>query len=137
MNRYFEVLNKFDYENINSKCPKNSQNDCSLNLAWSASLNKLSSEDEQRTANISRLMFIDIRRCIKRRLGMINRALGYQNCLKIRAKLLLPAKQLKAEKIIQENIDKIKAYEKELFASKTTGDLSRLKRPKLTLVEIE
>ena len=49
--------------------------------------------------------------------------------------LLLPARQLKAEKI--KKINKIKEYERQLLASKTTYELSSLKRPKLTPLNLD
>ena len=136
MNKFFKALSEFSYENISKKSQKNSQ--IALNLAWDArGLNKEISSDYERRAAVCELIFIDVSRNVKRKLNMINRALGYQKSLNRKAKLLLPAKQLKAEQIIQENIDKIKEYERQLLASKTTYELSSIKRPKLTPVQID
>ena len=116
---------------ILAKRAKKSQ--ITLNLAWDASgLNKeISSDYERRAAAVCELIFIDVSRNVKIKLK-INRSLGYQKSLKRKAKLLLPAKKLKVEQIIQENIDKIKEYERQLLASKTTYELSSIKRPKLS-----
>ena len=51
--------------------------------------------------------------------------------------MLLPKEeQIKITELIKENTDKIKEYERQLLSSKTTSELSSIKRPKLAQIKL-
>ncbi|MCI6339747.1 MAG: hypothetical protein MR782_02645 [Campylobacter sp.] len=68
---------------------------------------------------------------------MIKRVKKYHKSLKRRAVLLPKEEQIKITELIKENTDKIKEYEKQLLSSKTTSELSSIKRPKLAQIKLD
>ena len=67
---------------------------------------------------------------------MIKRVKKYHKSLKRRAVLLPKEEQIKITELIKENTDKIKEYERQLLSSKTTSELSSIKRPKLAQIKL-
>lgn len=68
---------------------------------------------------------------------MIKRVKKYHKSLKRRAVLLPKEEQIKITELIKENTDKIKEYERQLLSSKTTSELSSIKRPKLAQIKLD
>ena len=68
---------------------------------------------------------------------MIKRVKKYHKSLKGRAVLLQKEEQIKITELIKENTDKIKEYERQLLSSKTTSELSSIKRPKLAQIKLD
>ena len=107
-------------------------------LAWDYKdyISELSEEKEQNTRVFCNILHIDIKRYIKKRIDMIKRVKKYHKSLKRRAVLLPKEEQIKITELIKENTDKIKEYERQLLSSKTTSELSSIKRPKLAQIKL-
>lgn len=107
-------------------------------LAWDYKdyISKLSEEKEQNTRVFCNILHIDIKRYLKKRIDMIKRVKKYHKSLKRRAVLLPKEEQIKITELIKENTDKIKEYERQLLSSKTTSELSSIKRPKLAQIKL-
>ena len=108
-------------------------------LAWDYKdyISKLSEEKEQNTRVFCNILHIDIKRYLKKRIDMIKRVKKYHKSLKRRAVLLPKEEQIKITELIKENTDKIKEYERQLLSSKTTSELSSIKRPKLAQIKLK
>ena len=108
-------------------------------LAWDYKdyISKLSEEKEQNTRVFCNILHIDIKRYLKKRIDMIKRVKKYHKSLKRRAVLLPKEEQIKITELIKENTDKIKEYERQLLSSKTTSELSSIKRPKLAQIKLD
>ena len=107
-------------------------------LAWDYKdyISELSEEKEQNTRVFCNILHIDIKRYLKKRIDMIKRVKKYHKSLKRRAVLLPKEEQIKITELIKENTDKIKEYERQLLSSKTTSELSSIKRPKLAQIKL-
>ena len=123
-------------------------------LAWDYKdyISELSEEKEQNTRVFCNILHIDIKRYLKKRIDMIKRVkkyhksllsedefnnlIQYHKSLKRRAVLLPKEEQIKITELIKENTDKIKEYERQLLSSKTTSELSSIKRPKLAQIKL-
>lgn len=107
-------------------------------LAWDYKdyISKLSEEKEQNTRVFCNILHIDIKRYLKKRIDMIKRVKKYHKSLKRRAVLLPKEEQIKITELIKENTDKIKEYKRQLLSSKTTSELSSIKRPKLAQIKL-
>ena len=107
-------------------------------LAWDYKdyISELSEEKEQNTRVFCNILHIDIKRYLKKRIDMIKRVKKYYKSLKRRAVLLPKEEQIKITELIKENTDKIKEYERQLLSSKTTSELSSIKRPKLAQIKL-
>ena len=107
-------------------------------LAWDYKdyISELSEEKEQNTRVFCNILHIDIKRYLKKRIDMIKRVKKYHKSLKRRAVLLPKEEQIKITELIKENTDKIKEYERQLLSSKTTSELSGIKRPKLAQIKL-
>lgn len=107
-------------------------------LAWDYKdyISKLSEEKEQNTRVFCNILHIDIKRYLKKRIDMIKRVKKYHKSLKRRVVLLPKEEQIKITELIKENTDKIKEYERQLLSSKTTSELSSIKRPKLAQIKL-
>ena len=99
-------------------------------------ISELSEEKEQNTRVFCNILHIDIKRYLKKRIDMIKRVKKYHKSLKRRAVLLPKEEQIKITELIKENTDKIKEYERQLLSSKTTSELSSIKRPKLAQIKL-
>ena len=108
-------------------------------LAWDYKdyISELSEEKEQNTRVFCNILHIDIKRYLKKRIDMIKRVKKYHKSLKRRAVLLPKEEQIKITELIKENTDKIKEYERQLLSSKTTSELSSIKRPKLAQIKLD
>ena len=108
-------------------------------LAWDYKdyISELSEEKEQNTRVFCNILHIDIKRYLKKRIDMIERAKKYHKRLKRRAVLLPKEEQIKITELIKENTDKIKEYKRQLLSSKTTSELSSIKRPKLAQIKLD
>ena len=115
----------------------NIQRDANI-LAWDYKdyISELSEEKEQNTRMFCNILHIDIKRYLKKRIDMIKRVKKYHKSLKRRAVLLPKEEQIKITELIKENTDKIKEYERQLLSSKTTSELSSIKRPKLAQIKL-
>ena len=107
-------------------------------LAWDYKdyISELSEEKEQNTRVFCNILHIDIKRYLKKRIDMIKRVKKYHKSLKRRVVLLPKEEQIKITELIKENTDKIKEYERQLLSSKTTSELSSIKRPKLAQIKL-
>ena len=107
-------------------------------LAWDYKdyISELTEEKEQNTRVFCNILHIDIKRYLKKRIDMIKRVKKYHKSLKRRAVLLPKEEQIKITELIKENTDKIKEYERQLLSSKTTSELSSIKRPKLAQIKL-
>ena len=107
-------------------------------LAWDYKdyISELSEEKEQNTRVFCNILHIDIKRYLKKRIDRIKRVKKYHKSLKRRAVLLPKEEQIKITELIKENTDKIKEYERQLLSSKTTSELSSIKRPKLAQIKL-
>lgn len=107
-------------------------------LAWDYKdyISELSEEKEQNTRVFCNILHIDIKRYLKKRIDMIKRVKKYHKSLKRRAVLLPKEEQIKITELIKKNTDKIKEYERQLLSSKTTSELSSIKRPKLAQIKL-
>ena len=107
-------------------------------LAWDYKdyISELSEEKEQNTRVFCNILHIDIKRYLKKRIDMIKRVKKYHKSLNRRAVLLPKDAQIKITELIKENTDKIKEYERQLLSSKTTSELSSIKRPKLAQIKL-
>ena len=116
----------------------NIQRDANI-LAWDYKdyISELSEEKEQNTRMFCNILHIDIKRYLKKRIDMIKRVKKYHKSLKRRAVLLPKEEQIKITELIKENTDKIKEYERQLLSSKTTSELSSIKRPKLAQIKLD
>ena len=98
-------------------------------LAWDYKdyISELSEEKEQNTRVFCNILHIDIKRYLKKRIDMIKRVKKYHKSLKRRAVLLPKEEQIKITELIKE---------RQLLSSKTTSELSSIKRPKLAQIKL-